>query len=297
MGLRIVVPGVKFSGPYLNPVDPVMPKTGALVLLEPGHPYAPWSGLFPANPDSIPNLAKDSAAAMGATIGFTYGGSGLNATNRAERTSKGGIHLAHLGSDVTANSGLLLQSSDVTKYIQTKKPKIYISAWLRPTALRTAPANGGLVQTLTSSSSHFATFNKGGFTGVAGTYTSRGYKFGDAGYIQAGMPAAQLLPSFVDSYVDAAALLADKPTEPFMNAANTAFYPMMVGNVGYQDSAVKGDQGSQVYYRVYVEDLTVSGRTYAQARNLDLAEYTKQVLTPGGRYYGDTFTAPATLLA
>lgn len=47
--------------------------------------------------------------------------------------------------------------------------------------------------------------------------------------------------------------------------------------------------------RAYVEDLTVSGRTYAEVDAIDHALYTKEVLTPGSRYYGDTFTDPATI--
>jgi hypothetical protein len=41
--------------------------------------------------------------------------------------------------------------------------------------------------------------------------------------------------------------------------------------------------------------LTVSGRTYAEVDAIDHALYTREVLTPGGRYYGDTYTDPATL--
>ena len=40
-------------------------------------------------------------------------------------------------------------------------------------------------------------------------------------------------------------------------------------------------------YRLYVEDLTASGRSYAQVSALDKTLYAKEVLTPGGRYYND----------
>lgn len=52
---------------------------------------------------------------------------------------------------------------------------------------------------------------------------------------------------------------------------------------------------SSIFYRAYIEDLTVSGRTYAEVDAIDYALYTKEVLTPGGRYYGDTYTDPATI--
>lgn len=40
-----------------------------------------------------------------------------------------------------------------------------------------------------------------------------------------------------------------------------------------------------VFYRFYVEDLYLSGRTYAEVKALDDALYAAQVLTPGGKYY------------
>jgi hypothetical protein len=40
---------------------------------------------------------------------------------------------------------------------------------------------------------------------------------------------------------------------------------------------------------------TVSGRTYEQVAAIDQALYTKEVLTAGGRYYGDTYTNPTTI--
>ncbi|WP_229994354.1 hypothetical protein [Arthrobacter sp. Bi26] len=52
---------------------------------------------------------------------------------------------------------------------------------------------------------------------------------------------------------------------------------------------------SEIHYRTYLEDLTISGRTYGQVDALDSAQFTKEVLTSGGRYYGDTYTAPSTI--
>jgi hypothetical protein len=63
-----------------------------------------------------------------------------------------------------------------------------------------------------------------------------------------------------------------------------------------QGAGKAGPHGVHVFWRGYVEDLTVSGRTYAEADAIDIAEFTKQVLTSGGRYYGDTIvTAPSTI--
>jgi hypothetical protein len=59
--------------------------------------------------------------------------------------------------------------------------------------------------------------------------------------------------------------------------------------VEYRDLS---QQGRRVLYRAYIEDLTVSGRTYAQVQALDYALW-QAAFAPGGRYAGDTFTPPA----
>ncbi len=57
----------------------------------------------------------------------------------------------------------------------------------------------------------------------------------------------------------------------------------------------KDKADSHIIYRVYLEDLTVSGRTHTDVDAIDYAYYTRQVLTAGGRYYGDTYTNPTSV--
>lgn len=52
---------------------------------------------------------------------------------------------------------------------------------------------------------------------------------------------------------------------------------------------------SGIIYKFYMEDLTVSGRTYAEVDAIDFALYTA-AFAVGGKYYGDTFTAPSTIV-
>lgn len=51
---------------------------------------------------------------------------------------------------------------------------------------------------------------------------------------------------------------------------------------------------SWILYRAYLEDLTESGRTYAEVDAIDTAEYVK-AFNPDGRYHDDLWTPPATL--
>lgn len=81
----------------------------------------------------------------------------------------------------------------------------------------------------------------------------------------------------------------------FMHAGPTYGYP---DTSSYNIALISSRNNvapSWVVYSWHMCDLTVAGLTYAQADAIDLAEYTKQVLTPGGRYYGDTNTDPATI--
>lgn len=56
-------------------------------------------------------------------------------------------------------------------------------------------------------------------------------------------------------------------------------------------TAFLNNAASRIVYRLYLEDLTVSGRTYAQVQAADYALY-QAAFAAGGRYAGDTFTAP-----
>jgi hypothetical protein len=52
---------------------------------------------------------------------------------------------------------------------------------------------------------------------------------------------------------------------------------------------------SMIFYRGYIEDLTVSGRTYAQVHAEDKALF-DEAFGVGGRFYGDTFSNPGSVI-
>jgi hypothetical protein len=76
----------------------------------------------------------------------------------------------------------------------------------------------------------------------------------------------------------------------------TGINPLLLDGWGltgaYANAASFGNKSqSDVLYRTYVEDLSVSGRTFAQVQALDYSLY-QSAMAPGGRYNGDTYTAP-----
>lgn len=82
------------------------------------------------------------------------------------------------------------------------------------------------------------------------------------------------------------------------NVAALLTAAFVVGNYSSQLNdtvAARGKSASAVLYRVYLEDLTVSGRTYAAVDAIDTAAYAA-AFGVGGRYLNDTIpTAPATI--
>jgi len=61
------------------------------------------------------------------------------------------------------------------------------------------------------------------------------------------------------------------------------------------NSGSKDNAGSWAFMRAYIEDLSISGRTFDEVAAIDSGLYSKEVLTSGGRYYNDTYTNPSTL--
>ena len=74
------------------------------------------------------------------------------------------------------------------------------------------------------------------------------------------------------------------------SVTNYLFWLYSWGGAGGGDNLHVG--GSMVFYRGYCEDLTVSGRTYAQVAAIDLALF-NTAFASGGKFNGDTNTAPS----
>jgi hypothetical protein len=77
--------------------------------------------------------------------------------------------------------------------------------------------------------------------------------------------------------------------------ANIDAYAATWGNSTVMNRSVRGSGQSYVLYRVYMEHLTVSGRTFAAVDALDNDDAYTAALAAGGRYAGDTWTDPTTI--
>lgn len=294
-GLKIPL-GIGFTDASMAVVrDDTILTVGSLALHDPSHSANPISAL-PASGGSVPNIAwKEAAAVLGTSSPtlaslpaiFAYGGNVGPAGTKGilERTPKGGLHgIISQAQSLTGGDGATLTlDTSVRSYLAANPTHAYyLGAWLRVTRLDPAPVSGTVSDVvsigMSTSSSNFiaALMSSGGALpntgqlGLDGITTALG--------------------------VDLAAIGANTPTGT-PNANGRVTWGAPAGGYNGNSSVYPTRNGhwlSFVLYRMYLEDLTVSGRTYAQVLALDNAAYAA-AFASGGRYNGDTFTAVTAL--
>lgn len=283
-------------------MDPIL-FAGSLVLVDFNHPANPGGYIaaasgVPANGASVFNIANvEAAAVLGGGTAATLAGSlalggaiNNNVKGKIERTGKGGLHgIVSQANALASGDGLSLNvAAALRSYIAANTGhQFYVSAWDRITRAGTGGANTSMLHDLTAGA------------------TAAGFEFASVrsnagGWNQAGGGIADS-HNAGDSLTLASRYSAGRvTTASFASGAGASQFGAVWGApTGSYNNAVLGSRNntwaSFAHYRFYLEDLTVSGRTFAQVDAIDFALYTTEVLTAGGRYNGDTFTAVATL--
>lgn len=297
----LIAPGV-ITDPsrLMKDYDDEIMSAGSLMLIDPTHPAAPSSGYVnstsgaPADGALVPNIAYKPAAALvggGAGLGSLSPavgvGSAFTTPNlcKIERSSKGGIHvIAPQPGTYMANRHVRLpMPANVRAYMKANPTNdFFVSIWHRVTRLTT---QAGVASHSTLGAGLADAFFYFGSRPTAG---------GEVNYPVANRIGTRgaLSTGAVGNTIQNAAWSAVAGTVAASYDTNN--YLWAVGdNYG---SGLPGKSFSDIFYRMYIEDLTVSGRTYATVDALDYAAYTREVLTTGGRYYNDTFTDPTTVV-
>lgn len=337
-GLKLTIP-TTFTNPALPYMrdDSVLPKQGAMLLIDPTHPASSWAAGVPADGTYLPNLAGSQLSSLvGSSLdadikpkmikpagGFT-GTAGL-----LERTTKGGLHgiSPKAGGAIAGGGPTLAFSTKIMAYILANPlHDYYMSVWMRVTREPTAgynnssivAINGGSQQTnsyLFNVASNATVLTSGSYLlnprpnvvpprlGLRedGASTLLGNKYlslatdqwwtATAG-LNGSLPGDGTNTSVTGSQAGGGLPFGSATAWPGIGTTGT----IASANFGVTGSATNKDKvDSHIVYRFYLEDLTVSGRSHATVDALSYAEYTKHVLTVGGRYYGDTFTDPATI--
>lgn len=282
--------------------DPILVSPGSLVLMEPGHPASPLAVGVPASGATLANIAWKEAQALIASqtqaslAGSFYKDAAFSSTLAlAERSLKGGIHGIVTQSAWTASNFQMaaLLASPIYDYIRNNPTRaMFISVWGR----------------LTRQGSQSASTNSGGFASI------NRFSGSNVGPWMLAWTSAQLLPNTGRLGTRSTGVPTGFPSTgtpgpmqyniaaPSPDTAGNAYSTPDQRNIAHWGRGA-GESGasfdnkwpSWLWYRTYVEDLTSSGRSYAAVDALDTALFTQHVLTAGGRYFGDTFTAPSTL--
>lgn len=282
--------GAGASAPKLIKYDR-MESDGSLMLIDATHPVKSFQSGIQGTGDTIPNIFSSNLASLSGKTTNLDGriSQSVETPKRIEmeRTAKGGIHgivqQPRDGVTLVYDEYNLLYPISLLEYLVANNTHdIYVSLWQRVT---------------------HASSNVGGLGPSYATLIGGEGGLSDIGFALRGAGLRSNYPTIGDNVISsnseidhlfAAGLHGTVKSLP----SDSSSFMWQVGKRGlWNGSGVAGSQDelpSQIFYRIYMEDLTVSGRSYADAFAIDKALYTKEVLTAGGRYYGDTFTDPKT---
>lgn len=295
MGRKLVLSGTKItntSAPFLPDVDAILPSAGALVFIDPTHPYRSWDSGLAVHQSLLPNLAEDQAiAATGLTaanvspqlfIGSKMQGNG----NKLERSTLGGLHaIFSQAAYTTENAGMFELG-----YYESRPDRTFQEWWMANKAHSFYAAKWGRwtrgMGAGTSNWQHSRIAQSNQAISFYARNTSSGETVYPTDATRVGWSALNTTPATAAPY------FLDGAVSDASGATGATFQPAY----GTRTSAADTEAPSDLVYGYYLEDLTISGRTYAEVNSLVRAKFDRDVLTEGGRYYGDTYTDPATIV-
>lgn len=278
-GQKIVLTDVSFTDTTLPIIrsDRIL-SSGSLFLFDPSHSMGAFDGA--ANQTFVPNVAAGEASALiaGSTADTLSGRVFLSLVDGqilVERTLKGGVHIINSQLNQTGDRYWCVQltgaNSKISEYmVANSSHKFYVSLWSRCTRGGVGPL-----------SSNFHLFNT-----PNNMFISPG-----------GSPSGINKMSY-------RSLDTNSSIAPFNRFANSDIngvtgtpnlFQLGGGMLSsYSGSTYWNKQNSVILYRAYIEDLTVSGRTYAEVDAIDYQMY-QSAFAEGGKFYGDTYSDPSVL--
>lgn len=265
--LNTAFTGAGASAPILTKVDK-MESAGSLLLVDMSkQAYTVGSN------QTFTNLFETQQKAItGASSVITYSQNIADATvSKIERTPKGGIHILNKEAVFVPfpnNYAKINTTGGVHDWIKNKwqntpatDHQFFFSAWVQLTA---------------TNKSTWYPYN---YSSDSSTGTER--------VVYANFSTNQPLGTKRISNPSSYGTTVPAPLTDFglFNGGNAFLNSAGAGNRQYE---------SAIFYRFYIEDLTISGRSYATVDALDLATF-NDAFAVGGKFYGDTWTDPATL--
>lgn len=299
----IKIPGVfpPTNRPRIDLVDGLLPNQGAMFLIEPAHPYLSWGSGVPAAGSTLPNVVFEQAESVLSTsnVSATFKTS-VPADLTIERTAKGGLHvIPKLNVSTNRYAQVMLEGPAWSQYVYDNwQHDFYFSMWTSVTRQHVGTGTPPFVGAIAEGSigylaDHYlsnSTYPNSGADHIGsliGTSSGQSMTVGVPQHRYVGVSSYQRSVS-----LDGGAAKY-QPYQP-SGATVVKFQAFGAGRLQTPVANSFTDPGAVVLYRSYLEDLTVSGRTYTEVQAIDAEMYNREVKTVGGRYYGDTYTAPPT---
>ncbi|AOH83624.1 hypothetical protein AWL63_06205 [Sphingomonas panacis] len=291
-----------FTDPSLPVLrDDAILSSGSLALVDFAHSANPLVGTPAAGVSaaSIPNIAwKEAAALAGAGTqadwAFNSRVSLTAADGFIERSGKGGVHvcMSQVGGTGTGKGvtieRIVAAGSPLLQYLAANLThKFYFSRWERITRVALTGALEPCEAAIYANSS-------------GSPYSTGLLNLNRTGIVNAGLGSKSSpdLPQATGNSFRSGGFngwtAAGQPNST--GAADIIAALMTVGQqpTAYNGASMANKSRSTILYRAYLEDLTASGRAYADVEALDFALF-GQAFAAGGRYAGDTFTPVSTL--
>lgn len=314
MGLKIKAAGTSFptSRPIIKKYDPLETE-GSLVLFDVANPAQDFTlAAENSGETEVVNLMAERASDVTGSASYLCnitqdrkseqtGGSDIASSLDIEITPKGGIHVMYPHSLsltsledyfvlLSTNSSAIQNYIDSVSGAASGNNNIYISTWQRCTR---GAVNGGAYTrpwiSYGDTNDYLFQWKHTSYPDPAGITD---YYLSPANWSFKTSPNVGT-PLYADFAVDSPWTVGDGDGENQpVYWAITGHGPFVTGEGGWVTGS-RNTAESRVIYRIYVEDLTVSGRTYAEVSALDRALFT-EAFSVGGVFYGDTWSDPVT---
>lgn len=286
----IKIAGADFDGPLIPSLD-YLESAGSLFLFDVSDNETKFKSI-PATNTEVKNILASNAAKIIDSPESLASGKIIvgvdNNYNKMEITGKGAIHSAFTqkSGSVASSSGYYISPSDAIKQymINNINHDFYISAWYKLTRNQlplNAPIPNAVWALRTSS---FAFILRGGDSanGV-GVFDPTGNNVTNP------IGTDKLISTHFSGLTITDGSTSEQVTmNPIM--FNMSSFPNAWRSVN------NGLMPSGILYRAYIEDLTVSGRSFSEVSEIDL-RIKREAFSEGGVFYGDTYTPAQTLIA
>ncbi|MGV2949933.1 hypothetical protein, partial [Acinetobacter sp. AGC35] len=271
--------------------DPIESREGSLFLWDAGiNPTDAFNTVQEAEASKLTNALNEYALPIiGSTVGFdrTFQVNSVPNSIKTEITAKGGLHCMASQSTTISNAYFIQLASDtaLNAYLANKAAagKLYISQW-RKTTRKQGTA--------------------GSFLSLFNYRNGGNYLFADLTNAAAldGLGAGSKslkVPSLAqdnDILIGQPQLVAVNPKGATGTITNSVPVKFGAGTLNPSNAAMGNNRSpSVIYYRIYIEDLELSGRTFEEVAAIDQAEFNK-AFALGGRFHGDSWSNPAVAL-